>query len=109
MKPTILLVGDSATQASTRITTLTAAGYLVIAILTPEAVVDRLRVRKQPVSLVITDHIMPGMSGSELARKIRDFSADLPILVISGLEGVEGEYAGLNVMGASVLFSNEVL
>lgn len=41
--------------------------------------------------LVITDIRMPGMSGLELIRSIRDISEDIPIIVMSGYE--EFEYA----------------
>ena len=34
--------------------------------------------------LVVTDHSMPGMTGSELARQLRQFRPDLPIVLASG-------------------------
>jgi PAS domain S-box-containing protein len=34
--------------------------------------------------LVVTDHSMPGMTGSELARRLRQFRPDLPIVLASG-------------------------
>jgi len=46
---------------------------------------------------VITDHLMPGMNGSEFVRALRQTHSELPVLVISGLEEAEDEYAGLNV------------
>ena len=36
---------------------------------------------------MITDIIMPGMRGSELASRIRAESDDLPVILISGYEG----------------------
>jgi DNA-binding response OmpR family regulator len=46
---------------------------------------------------VITDHLMPVMSGSEFVRALRRTHPTLPVLVISGLEEAEREYSGLNV------------
>ncbi len=98
MTPTVLLVDDNAVQAATRQTILKRAGYFVIAVLSPERALEQFRNDEYPseIDLIITDHIMPGMNGSEFVRKVRDFSRDVPILVISGMEEAEGEYAGLN-------------
>jgi PAS domain S-box-containing protein len=40
--------------------------------------------------LLVTDHLMPGMTGAELARKARLLIAGLPILIVSGYAEVEG-------------------
>jgi PAS domain S-box-containing protein len=40
--------------------------------------------------LLITDHLMPGISGAELARQVRSIRPDLPVLVISGYAEVDG-------------------
>ena len=36
------------------------------------------------VDVVVTDHAMPGMTGSELARQIRQHWPDLPIILATG-------------------------
>ena len=41
--------------------------------------------------LVITDIVMRGMSGLELARKIREAGSDVPLVILSGY--AEFEYA----------------
>lgn len=35
-------------------------------------------------SLMVTDHLMPGISGAELARLVRSQRPDLPVLIVSG-------------------------
>lgn len=40
--------------------------------------------------LLVTDHLMPGMSGVELARALRERQPDLPVLIVSGYAEVEG-------------------
>ncbi len=100
MQSTVLLIDDNAIQAATRQTILKRAGYFVIPVLNPQRALQQFREHDFPaeVNLVITDHIMPGMSGSEFVRELRVLHPDLPVLVISGLEEAEDEYAGMNVI-----------
>jgi PAS domain S-box-containing protein len=41
----------------------------------------------QSFDAVVTDEIMPGLTGTELARSLRERRADLPILLVSGYIG----------------------
>ncbi|HZL27052.1 MAG TPA: response regulator [Acidobacteriaceae bacterium] len=99
MIPTILLIDDNAIQAATRQAIIKRAAYFVIAVLSPERALEQFRNREFPaeIDLIITDHVMPGLTGAEFVRKVREFSPDVPILVISGMEEAEEEYEGLNV------------
>ncbi|MGI4828679.1 MAG: response regulator [Janthinobacterium lividum] len=96
----ILLIDDNAVQAATRQTILKRAGYFVIAVLNPVRALEQFRAADFPaeIKLVITDHLMPGMTGSEFVRELRTSHPDLPVLVISGLEEAEDEYKSLNVL-----------
>ena len=38
----------------------------------------------QPIDLVLTDFLMPGMTGAELAREIKRRRPELPIVLITG-------------------------
>jgi CheY-like chemotaxis protein len=95
----ILLIDDNAVQAVTRKTILDRSGYFVIPVLNPIRALEQFRARAFPaeIGLVITDHLMPGMTGSEFVRELRKTHAELPVLVISGLEEAEEMYRGLNV------------
>ncbi len=99
MAGTVLLVDDNAVQAATRQTILKRAGYFCIAVLHPERALEQMRGSEYPgeIGLVITDHIMPGMTGAEFVRELRTTDATVPVLVISGLEEAEMEYQGLHV------------
>ena len=99
MPHTLLLIDDNAIQAATRQTILKRAGYFVFAVLSPERALEQLRNNDYPetIELVITDHIMPGMNGSEFVSEVRTFAPKVPVLVISGLADAEDEYAGLGV------------
>jgi DNA-binding response OmpR family regulator len=98
--PAILLIDDNAVQAATRQTILKRAGYFVIAVLSPQRALEQIQNREFPaeIQLVITDHLMPGMTGNEFVRELRKTHPALPVLVISGLEEAEDEYEGLNVL-----------
>ena len=41
-------------------------------------------------NLLITDHLMPGMNGADLARAARVIKPTLPILIVSGYAEVDG-------------------
>ena len=96
----ILLVDDNAVQAAVRQTILRRAGYFVIAVLNPLRALEHVRGSElvADIRLVITDHLMPGMTGSQFVRELRRTHGKLPVLVVSGLEEAESEYAELNVL-----------
>jgi CheY-like chemotaxis protein len=99
MTATLLLIDDNAVQAATRQTILKRAGYFVIAALNPARALEQFQNGEFPaeIGLVITDHLMPAMSGVEFVRALRTTHPSLPVLVISGLEEAEQEYADLDV------------
>jgi CheY-like chemotaxis protein len=99
MTTNLLLIDDNAVQAATRQTILRRAGYFVIAALNPVRALEQLQNGEFPgdIQLVITDHLMPGMNGTDFVRALRQTHPVLPVMVISGLEEAEQEYAGLNV------------
>ena len=96
----ILLIDDNAVQAATRQTILRRAGYFVIPALNPVRALEQFQTHAfhAEIHLVITDHLMPGMTGSEFVRELRKTHQHLPVLVISGLEEAEILYADLNVL-----------
>lgn len=100
MQATVLLIDDNAIQAATRQTILKRAGYFVIPVLNPQRALEQFRENDFPaeVNMVITDHVMPGMTGAEFVRELRKLKPELPILVISGMEEAEQEYEGMNVL-----------
>jgi CheY-like chemotaxis protein len=91
MTATILLIDDNAVQAATRQTILRRAGYFVIAALNPAWALEQFRDSEFPaeIALVITDHLMPAMSGAEFVRELRKTHPTLPVMVISGLAEAE--------------------
>ena len=49
----------------------------------PHIALERFRAAPQDFSLLLTDCEMPGMTGLELARRIRSTRADLPMILFS--------------------------
>jgi DNA-binding response OmpR family regulator len=95
----VLLIDDNAIQAGTRQTILKRAGYFAIAALSARRALEQFERGDFPAEIcaVITDHIMPEMTGAVFVRELRRARPALPVMVISGLEEAEPEYEGLNV------------
>jgi CheY-like chemotaxis protein len=95
----VLLIDDNAIQAVTRQTILKRAGYHAIAALSARRALQQCRDDDFAAGIcaVITDHIMPEMTGAEFVRELRRTRPELPVMVISGLEEAEAEYQGLHV------------
>jgi DNA-binding NtrC family response regulator len=100
MAATILLIDDNAVQAATRQAILKRSGYFVIPVMNPRRALQQFHDNDFPaeIDLVITDHIMPEMNGSDFVRELRLEHPDLPVMVISGMEEAEEAYQGMNVL-----------
>ena len=53
----------------------------IIAVPDAETALEHLD--RQPFALIITDYVMPGMSGLELARRVRERSRDTTVVMIT--------------------------
>jgi CheY-like chemotaxis protein len=84
---TVLLVDDEEVIRTTTAQMLSDMGYTVFEAATAKEALSQL---KDPrIDLLVTDHLMPGMSGTELAREAQAMRPGLPILIISGFAQVE--------------------
>lgn len=68
-------------------------GHAAHSVTSAQEALDRV-LGGETVDLVITDHAMPGMTGLELARKLREERPDLPVLLATGFEELPGHQAG---------------
>ena len=59
-------------------------GYQVSGYETGEAAVDAVRANPNDFDLVISDYNMPGMSGLDVAKAVRQIRANLPVVIFSG-------------------------
>jgi two-component system cell cycle sensor histidine kinase/response regulator CckA len=90
----ILLVDDDAVVRTIARRALCGGGFEVIEAANAAQARTLLESAAAPVDLLVTDVIMPGMQGPELARLARESQPDLPVLFVSGYAG-EGAVAGL--------------
>lgn len=81
---TILLVEDEKSIRFTTAAFLKKLGYKVLVAENPEDALAQVRDHENPIDLLITDVVMPGMSGHDLAEKLAPDHPDMKILYISG-------------------------
>jgi CheY-like chemotaxis protein len=91
---TALLVDDEELVRGSTADMLQELGYTVVEAASADDALRLLASGLRP-SFVITDHLMPGMSGSELAREMGQQMPGTPVLVISGYAELEGIAADL--------------
>jgi CheY-like chemotaxis protein len=81
--PAILCVDDESAALFLRRTVLERAGYRVFTALNAEEALQIFGSRE--ISLVISDHLLPGVTGTEMARTMKLAQPRLPILLLSGV------------------------
>jgi two-component system cell cycle sensor histidine kinase/response regulator CckA len=79
----VLLVEDEDTIRELIREVLGLNGYTVLTASTPEEAI-RIATSPAPIDLLISDVIMPGMGGRELARNIREARPGIRVLFVSG-------------------------
>lgn len=82
-KPVILCVDDEEIPRTLRKLVLQKQGYEVIAAASGKEAIELLLAH--PVDLVLTDQMMPGMLGTELARQVKLARPAMPVVIISGV------------------------
>ncbi len=86
MTTKILLAEDDTDMRRFLVKALQTAGYDVISYDNGLSAYQRLR--EEPFELLLTDIVMPGMDGIELARRAAELDADLKIMFITGFAAV---------------------
>jgi signal transduction histidine kinase/ActR/RegA family two-component response regulator len=81
---TILLVEDAQAVRIVVRDYLESGGYQVLVPETLGQVLELARKHQGPIHLLLTDVVMPGMGGAELARQIRSVRPDIKVLYMSG-------------------------
>ena len=81
---TILLVEDSASLRDVTKEFLQIAGYNVVEAIDGKDALRVARMHEERIHLLLTDVVMPGMSGRELANEIKQIHPETRILFMSG-------------------------
>jgi CheY-like chemotaxis protein len=100
MTSRILLVDDNHIQSTTRRAILEGSGREVCVAQQGQQALDLLNEAEpsQTIGLIVSDHLMPIMSGPEFVAEVRRRGFTLPVVVLSGLPDAESAYDGLNVV-----------
>jgi PAS domain S-box-containing protein len=86
---TALLVDDEEAVRLSTTELLEDLGYQVLEVASAEEALSVVR-NGTSLDLIITDHLMPGMTGSDLARVVQVLRPGVPVLIISGYAESEG-------------------
>ena len=90
---TVLLVDDDDAVRATTADVLAGLGYAVRQSADGPAALDLLS-SGADIDVMLTDVVMPGMSGPELARRVASIRPNMPIIFISGYAEPEGLAGG---------------
>jgi PAS domain S-box-containing protein len=93
-RATVLLVDDEAQVRQITGRVLTSAGYEVVSACDAAEAMSILVSGDAPIDIVVTDVVMPGRSGVELAHDVTTRHPGLPVLLMSGFVG-ESAHAGI--------------
>ncbi len=82
-KPVILCVDDEENPLTLRKMVLQKVGYEVLTAKSARQALEILGSRH--VDLVLSDQLMPGATGTDLAKQLKSDRPDLPVVIVSGV------------------------
>ena len=95
----VLLIDDNPVQLRAREAVLRKAGFATQIATTQESALALLSSSvADDIGAILTDHIMPGTSGTEFVRALRAAKPGVPVIVITGLAEAESDYRGAGVI-----------
>ena len=108
---TILLVDDNPLRASMRKSLLEGSAPEVVRALDAAEALCLVELPEfaQGLALVITGHVMSGISGPEFVAEFRSRMPQVPVLVLSAVPNAEKEYQGIPEVLGSQTTSPDVL
>lgn len=105
----ILCVDDEEIPRTLRQMVLAKQGFTVLSAVSAAEALELLD--RHHVDIVLTDQMMPGVVGTELAKKLRASRPSLPIIIVSGVNEIPDDAAFADrfvskVEGPEALFRN---
>jgi len=85
-KPLILLVDDKEELRATTGEVLVSLGYRVMEARDGEQALNLFESHKDEIDLIISDSVMPKMSGEKLHKAIREIRKEIPIILLTGYD-----------------------
>lgn len=92
----ILIVEDEEKLAKSIQTYLEKEGYAADVVLDGDTAERRIRVSRKDYDLVVLDLVLPKKSGYEVCKAVRAAKIDIPIIILTGKDGVEDKTALLD-------------
>jgi PAS domain S-box-containing protein len=83
-RATVLVAEDEPLVRRVVVTALRAAGYNVLEAVRPDDALELAKSHEGAIDLLLTDVVMPGMSGRQLSEKIVGLRPELRVLFVSG-------------------------
>jgi PAS domain S-box-containing protein len=95
----VLLVDDEAAVADIGARLLESLGYTVMVFTDPDEAAAHFLAAPETVDLLVTDLTMPGMTGTQLAERLRRSRSTLPVVIATGVTAaVTGRDSGVIVL-----------
>ena len=89
MVGTVMLVDDEALVRASTSDMLTELGFAVVEAASAEEALVAIE-KGVHFDVLVTDHLMPGITGVHLARRVREQRPGMPVLLVSGFAEAEG-------------------
>jgi len=100
---TVLVVEDEDAVRDQAVLVLSSYGYSVLDAADAQAAIETSRNYPGPIDLLLTDVIMPGLNGRELADQLQAERPETRVLYISGYAGDAIESHGVQAQGLAFL------
>lgn len=94
-RQTVLVVDDERSVRQLVVNVLRGHGLNVLEAADGPRAVDIAREHPSDITLLLTDIVLPGLNGKELARVLKDANPDMEVVFMSGYEEDELEEKGI--------------